>query len=215
VHKRLTTILLSVVVGLTACKRGQKPVATTGELSAGEYEVLSACVADLFSDQKVKERGGTRIVKIVMLNMTASGDDHPPRDENGQPFPWEKTAERLRKNAPALQQTTIDAFRKANAQQAFARRSFQFPIDYEIITSDQLESFFKTHGYSWPAYYKQYPGSNGILTWSRAGFNADGTQALFYFANHCGELCGGGSYVVMEKRSGRWVIEKEIEMWIS
>ena len=47
------------------------------------------------------------------------------------------------------------------------------------------------------------------------GFNADGTQALFYISNRCGGLCGRGSYVVMEKRDDHWVIEKEIEMWVS
>jgi len=31
----------------------------------------------------------------------------------------------------------------------------------------------------------------------------------------CGGLCGSGMYVVMERRDGRWVITKEIEMWIS
>jgi hypothetical protein len=40
-------------------------------------------------------------------------------------------------------------------------------------------------------------------------------QALFYESHSCDELCGGGEYVVMERRDGRWVIEKEIEMWMS
>lgn len=58
-------------------------------------------------------------------------------------------------------------------------------------------------------------GSQGIATFSRVGFRADGTQALFYIGSRCGVLRGVGWYVVMEKREGRWVILKEIEMWIS
>jgi hypothetical protein len=39
---------------------------------------------------------------------------------------------------------------------------------------------FKKNGGDWLAYYKRYPGASGIVTWSRVGFNADGTEALFY-----------------------------------
>ena len=102
-----------------------------------------------------------------------------------------------------------------STQEASFRRSFNSPVDYEVVNSAQLDSFFKKGGGSWPAYYKQYPGSQGVLEFSRVGFNADGTQALFYYGNTCGGLCGGGGYVVMKKRSGRWVIGKEIEMWVS
>ena len=81
------------------------------------------------------------------------------------------------------------------------------------MDSSQLDSIFKNG--DWLAYYKRFPGSPGILTFSRVGFSEDGAQALFYVADRCGGLCGGGFYVVMQKRSGHWLIEKEIEMWIS
>jgi hypothetical protein len=137
-------------------------------------------------------------------------------DGNGQPIPWADTAKSLLKKAPALQQTTIDAFREAGSKQAFLRRRSLHPsIDCELVTPAQLEPIFCKHCGFWPAYYKQFPGSQGILTFSRVGFSADGTQALFYLSNRCGDLCGTGMYVLMENRNGRWTIEKEIEMWIS
>jgi hypothetical protein len=67
----------------------------------------------------------------------------------------------------------------------------------------------------WGEYYRRLPGSQGVLTLSRVGFNADRTQALFYFSNRCGGLCRAGSYVVIEKRGSDWVISKEIEMSLS
>jgi len=60
-----------------------------------------------------------------------------------------------------------------------------------------------------------FRGAQGILTFSRVGFRADGTQALFYWSNRCEGLCDTGMYVVLEKRNDRWLIAKEIEMWIS
>ncbi len=206
------TILLSLVVGLTACNRGQKPATSTREMSAAEYEVLTAWIDAKLSG---KEWVGKGIAKVVIFDTTKSGDDDLLGDENGRPIPWEKTAESLRKKDPALQQAALDTFRKVNAQQAFLRRSLHPSIDYELVTSAQLERIFCKHCGFWPAYYKQFPGSQGLLTFSGVGFSADGTQAFFYFSNSCGGLCGTGHYAIMEKRDGRWVIQKEIEMWVS
>jgi hypothetical protein len=124
-------------------------------------------------------------------------------------------AEILHKDSPALQQTTLDAFQQANTQQASLRRSFRLPIEYELVNSAQLESIFKNHGDGWLIFYRRFPGAQGVLTFSRAGFSADGTQALFYWSNSCGGLCGGSMFVVLEKRGGRWEIAQELEKRLS
>lgn len=211
-QKRLMTILLSLVVGLTACNRGQRPATPAREMSAAEYEVLTAWI-----DAKLTRQGAgrQRDRQVVIFDTTKPGDDDLLGDENGRPIPWEKTAESLRKKDPALQQAALDAFRKVNAQQAFLRRSLHPSIDYELVTAAQLGPIFCNHCGFWPAYYKQFPGSQGLLTFSGVGFSADGTQAFFYSSNRCEALCGTGDYVIMEKRDGRWVIQKEINMWVS
>jgi hypothetical protein len=183
-------------------------------VSAAEYDVLSAWIAGTFKGQESKEGVGKDIVKIVILNLTQSDENDTRLDENGRPIPWKEAAS-LIKQSPALQRTTIDAFREVNAQQASLRRSFHYPIDYELVDSTQLDSIFNKNGGSWSAYYKRFPGSQGVLALSRVGFSADGTQALFYLSNRCGGLCGGGRYVVMEKLNDRWMIGKEVEKWVS
>jgi hypothetical protein len=102
-----------------------------------------------------------------------------------------------------------------NVQQAFLRRPVHCAVDCVVQDSAQLESIFKKGGGDWLAYYKQFPGSPGLLTFSRVGFSTDGAQALLYVSSNCGGLCGGGYYVVMERHNGRWVIEKEINVWVS
>lgn len=121
-QKRLVTILLALVVFLTACNRGQKPATLTRELSAAEYEVLTAWIDAALTSM---DRVGKGIARVVIFDTTNSGDDHLLADENGRPITWEKTAESLRKQDPALQQATLDAFRKVNAQQTFLRRSLR------------------------------------------------------------------------------------------
>jgi len=81
------------------------------------------------------------------------------------------------------------------------------------VDSIQLDSLFKKG--DWLAYYKQYPGASGVVTWSRVGFNAEGTQALFYEGYRCGELCGTGHHIVMEKKNGSWMLGPDIVVWVS
>jgi len=181
-------------------------------MSAAEYEVLTAWIDDTFTG---KQRVGKGVVKVVIFDTTDSDDDHLLKDDNGRPIPWKTMADSLRKKDPALQQSALDAFRKVNAQQAFFRRSLHLAIEYELVSSAQLEPIFCYHCGFWPAYYKQFPGSQGLLTFSGVGFSADGTQAFFYFSNRCEGLCGTGDYVVMQKHDGRWVVQKDIGMWVS
>lgn len=217
-RKRLIIVLLSLVVVLTTCNRGEITEVPKGELRNLEYDVLSIWIASEFADRQHKEPlepVGNGLVKVVISDTTQSGDDEGLHDDNGRHIPWEKTAESVRKKTPTLQQTTIDSFREVNAKQASLRRSFHPLIDYELVDSKKLDSIFANNGDPWGAYYKQFPGSQGILTFSRVGFSTDGRQAFFYVSNRCGELCGGGEYVVMENSNGRWMIGKEIEKWIS
>lgn len=158
---------------------------------------------------------GDRISLFVIQNLTESDEQgiNQQIDGNGQPIPWTQTANSLQSKATTLKRTTLDAFRETNNQQTTFQRSFHTATAYEIVDSTELDPIFKSG--SWPAFYKRFPDSPGIVRFSRVGFGADGTQALFYLSHTCGGLCGGGEYVVMERRDGRWVIEKEIETWMS
>lgn len=203
-----------MLLPLIACGACQK------HPSAPEYEAISAFIENEFAGRKgvqPVEPIGNGVTRIVIFDTTESDESgqNVRLDGNGRPIPWSQTASSLQGKAPTLRRTTIDAFREVNRQQASLRRSFYPAIDYDLADSAQLELIFKRGGGDWLAFYKRFPGSPGIMTFSRVGFSEDGTQALFYLSNHCGGLCGTGMYVVMEKRNGKWAIEKEIEMWIS
>jgi len=210
------SVIYVVVVLLTVSTvRSQVPAAATAEVSDAEYEVLSAYIAGTFTGSKGKARVDRDITRIVIVNVTQSDEqDRLLDDEHGHPMRWKTTTKLLRKQAPALDRTTLEAFRKTNTEQALLRHSFQLGIDYELVDADRIDAIFKNGGW-WPDYYKAFPGAQGVLGLSRVGFSADGGQALFYAGNSCGGKCGTGSYVLMQKRDGRWAIAKEIVMWVS
>jgi hypothetical protein len=209
--RTLVVLLLLILTGLMSCNHGHGPGGPNTEMTSAEYGVLVSWIDARFTSKEQVNKG---ITKIVIFN-TTSDDPHIQSQGSGGLVPWKTEAESLRKQEPALLETTTDAFGSNILHQAVLPQSLSCAIECIVVDSARLEPIFKKGGGDWPAYFKQFPGSPGLLTFSRVGFSPDGTQALFYLSANCGGLCGSGYYIVMEKHSGQWVIKKEINVWVS
>lgn len=56
--------------------------------------------------------------------------------------------------------------------------------------------------------------ARGIVSFSAPAYGADG-QALVYADYRCGELCGYGWFVLLERRTGGWHITGHRGLWVS
>jgi hypothetical protein len=211
------TLLLGLFVAVLAPRASsrQAPALPVAEVTEAEYKVLSAYIADTFTDSRGEHRVGSEISQIVIANKTQSDrDDGKIEDNNGKPMSWEEIRGYLRKEAPTLQITTLNSFRDANTHSVPFRPSFQLPVAYELVDKAEIDAIFKKGGW-WKDYYSKYPNSQGFLTLSRVGFSTDGKQAVLYAKNGCGGKCGTSTYVVMERVEPGWKVVKEILIWIS
>jgi hypothetical protein len=67
----------------------------------------------------------------------------------------------------------------------------------------------------WQAFYAKYPDAQGIHELSRVGFNASRNQALVYVGFTSASLGGEGKYYLLKKADSKWIIDKEVQTWIS
>ncbi|HET7459690.1 MAG TPA: hypothetical protein VFJ82_00525 [Longimicrobium sp.] len=68
----------------------------------------------------------------------------------------------------------------------------------------------------WRAFYERYPGSSGLISLSRVGFNAARTQAVLNVDRGCGGLCGNGVIVLLTRdAAGRWRVAATRGTWVS
>src|SRR2546423_9068710 len=51
----------------------------------------------------------------------------------------------------------------------------------------------------WTEFYKQFPGTSGLISLSAIGYSADGERGVLMVDVGCGGLCGNG-YIVVAKR---------------
>lgn len=113
---------------------------------------------------------------------------------------------------------TIEDFQAKNKEIAQLKKKFPTKINYKLINIDELREFFAYEfdgEMDWEAFYKKYPKSGGLYTFSRVGFSQDGQQALLFVTNWCRSLCGEGNYYLLKKENGEWKVINKHMIWIS
>lgn len=66
---------------------------------------------------------------------------------------------------------------------------------------------------SWNRYYDKFPGAQGVMQFSRIGFDTGGTQALVYVGNSINLLSGAGYYVLLIREDNSWLIHDISVVW--
>jgi hypothetical protein len=78
---------------------------------------------------------------------------------------------------------------KLNEKTWLLKRGLRIKKPYELAPFDKLRSALNSRGW---------------IELSAVGFNADKTVAVVYMGHHCGGLCGGGGFHVLQKKGGKW-----------
>jgi len=97
----------------------------------------------------------------------------------------------------------ISDYVRSNAKPSLLQRRIKVEVPYQLIIADELSSTNSTAG--WEGFFQRYPDSRGWIELSAVGFNVNKTVAVVYMGHHCGPLCGGGGFHVLEKKDGKWV----------
>jgi hypothetical protein len=180
--------------------------------TADDYKVYDAVVRYMFRDGITQFDMNAKIGQIIIRDRTYSEYSWTPQKEN-----WTQVKIRLR----ALTDETISAYELARKTEGELKAKLDIPFKYLLISDKQLGSVFPNVTQlnkpreRWNEYYKLYPDSAGYNSFSRVGYDKSGRQALVYFVNWCGELCGTGSYLLMERGSEGWAVKESGGMWIS
>ena len=67
----------------------------------------------------------------------------------------------------------------------------------------------------WDEFNGKFPGSRGLIAFSRPGFDADRKYALVYFHVSCGNLCGERGYALLRFIGGRWIVVRRVVTMMS
>lgn len=179
---------------------------------AEDYKVYDAVVRYMFRDGITRFDMSAKVSQIVIRNRTRSEYARNPEKEN-----WDQVKIRLR----SLSDETIAGYEAARKSEIELKRDLDIPLRYVLLGDTQLRKIFSSPNEyhrtaeQWQEFYEVFPDSAGFNSFSRVGFDKDRRNGLVYFVNWCGELCGTGTYVHVEKRKDGWVVKEAAGMWIS
>ena len=171
------------------------------EVTTEEYAVYSAVIQTMFVKESVKT--------IVVAKHTTFYDYKSS---------WEKPEDYLRvmlEQLRPLSPDTLEDFERKNNEQSELGLRLNLSLKYVLLDKQAPTNTPEAYAERWRSFYDQYPGSPGIISLSRVGFNANKDQAIVYAANICGGLCGKGYYVLLTMSGRGWKIEKDLMLWIS
>jgi hypothetical protein len=77
----------------------------------------------------------------------------------------------------------------------------KFPIKRKTIQQD------------WDTFYKKYPGSGGIFSFSKIKYYSGDTIAIVYYWVRRNGLNGHGALAVLTNNNGKWEMEYKIYLW--
>lgn len=196
-------LVLAISVATAANLHGQ---------NADDYKVYDAVIRHMFRDGITRFDMNAKVGKIVIRDRTHSEYAYWSQGEN-----WEQVKIRLR----SLNDETIAGYESARKNESKLQAKLDIPFKYSLISDKQLADVFPNKNHwdklteQWNAFYKLYPDSAGYNSFSRVGYDKAGHYALVYFVNWCGQLCGTGSYVLVENGQNGWVVKEAAGIWIS
>lgn len=121
----------------------------------------------------------------------------------------------FKQNLKNLKKETFDDFRINNEKSDTIKNYFSNDFDVIILSKNEIDSIFFEKTSSWEAFYKKYGQTQGLLSFSKIGFDKEHLQALLYYGNQSDWLEGNGYFILFEKIGGKWIEKSSFTSWIS
>ena len=152
-----------------------------------EHAVWASVLATFISDS-------TRQLVIV-----DSARPIPERIINGQT---------LSARFPEINAEFIRRYVEANASSRAMPAFADVEVPVVRVTDAALAPFRGAGGPNeyWNGFYGTYPDSPGLIRLFRVGFDPLMEQALVFVTHSCGGRCGSGTYTLLSKVNGVWVV---------
>jgi hypothetical protein len=174
------------LLAVTLCACTQAPFASKPDMHSEDRAVYRAVL-----DSMSVSQGGKRSTQLVVIDSTFT--------VQSQDLELDKL--------PGVDTASISDFQRRNSESHSLRylSSPDLSVPIVLVTRQTLQSFLHNGPEPyWSEFYRRYPGSNGSISFSSIGYNADGNIAVLAVDRACGTLCGALSDIVVKRERGGW-----------
>ncbi len=190
-------LMLTLITNCNNTKETIEPefkLSTTDNLDVNEYQIYSLILTEVYTTSN----------DLVVMQKTS----------RSIPVPTDNIYYESLKTEIKNLDTTIFADLVENNDSTFNLDN-KFDITSKSITlisSAELQYLLNSQDINkgWEQFYKKYPNSNGIIDFSRVGFNNDKNQAILETGHYYASLGADGLLIYLTKNENAWRIIKII-----
>ncbi len=199
----ILVISLAIAVSFTGCKKDEFTLEILDDI---DYEIYSLILDERFPDVKFSN------IEFTVRQETLLWAIIPMKSE----INLNSTFERLISLADADTSVFIDYISKNERIHNLDSNKFKVAGKVVILISpEELEDYFDDW-FHWDWFYDKYPDSDGLIVFTRIGYNSDKSQAIVGFEDVGGGRNGEGYFVYITKNNdNEWEIILWNLIWIS
>lgn len=184
--------MLALILAQSACSAfSPAPKPSAADIEKEEQAVYAFFVGN-----------GTSTVVLLQDTATDINSDDP-----------QQTIDYVKSGLKSISNETLDNYLERNARPSQLSPDMQLGVDYVLLSSEEFSTIFKRPD-GWDVFHEKY-SDGGYTVFSRVGFNNTLDQAVIYVGGMAGPLMGSGSYYLMEKKYGQWIMMEQVMVWIS
>jgi hypothetical protein len=113
-----------------------------------------------------------------------------------------------------LSPESISSYESTMARSALLEGAFGTTVPCRVVSQAALDTIFSQCPRGWEILSARFPGCGGYVTLSNVGRDSAGSEALVYTEDHCGVLCGEGTFVYLRRGDEGWRVEKKLTVWV-
>jgi hypothetical protein len=168
------------------------PTPSTADIEKEEQAVYSFFLYD---------KGGTA---IILQETSTNISEKDPK----------QSIDFIRSGLKNISKETLNSYLARNSKPSQLSPDMKLGMDYVLLSTDELAKISSQPNWG-ELLNRKYPNSNGYTIFSRVGINNSLDQAVIYVGKVAGPMMGSGSFYLMEKKNGEWVIKEQVMSWIS
>jgi len=231
-HRRWIVALVCSAVAITLLSwfHPLKSRPDEKKVSAAQDEVYEAVVRDMVTPTSGQSKLRQLVFDDAVLTEVEPGADITSCKETARKrlslenskLPYDSLADKIYRvfalsaYDDSLRADTIQDFLEKSCAPGRLSQTFHADLPRTFISGESV------HFEGWPvekngskSFKELFPGSGGIISFSRVGFDSTLREAIVATAFVCGGLCGSGNRYVLRKKRGRWEVVNKWNVWVS